>query len=346
VHLEPEICYRALRTRDPRFDGRFFTAVRTTRVYCRPICPARTPRRENCWFVPCAAAAEEAGYRPCRRCRPESAPGTPAWLGTSATVSRGLRLIADGALDAYGVGVLAARLGLGERQLRRLFTRHLGAAPLAIARTRRVHFAAELLAQTDWPCRASRSLPASRACAGSTRRSAPRSTARRASCARARPGPSRATPRRSACPIAHRSTRRAASPISPRARCPAWSRSATDRVRARAARRGRPLVVEVSAPATSARSRCARRRRGRALARARRARARGVRPARRSRRDRRQLGADPLLRARLRADPACAFPARGIPFEIAVRIVLGQQVTGRGRDRGSRDGSRRASASA
>src|SRR5262245_14551469 len=108
VHLDPEVCYRALRTRDPRFDGRFFTAVRTTRVYCRPVCPARTPHRENCWFVPCAAAAEDAGYRPCRRCRPESAPGTPAWLGTSATVSRALRLIGEGALDAGRVGDLAA----------------------------------------------------------------------------------------------------------------------------------------------------------------------------------------------------------------------------------------------
>src|SRR5262249_14178539 len=151
VHLDPEICYRALCTRDARFDGRFFTAVRTTGIYCRPICPARTPRRENCLFVPCAAAAEAAGFRPCRRCRPECAPGTPAWLGTSATVSRGLRLIANGALDAGGVGDLAARLGLGDRQLRRLFAHHLGAGPLASARTRRAHFAAELLAQTDWP---------------------------------------------------------------------------------------------------------------------------------------------------------------------------------------------------
>src|SRR5688572_7178837 len=151
MHLAPETCYRALRTRDARFDGRFFVAVRTTGIYCRPICPARTPRRENCQFVACAAAAEAAGFRPCRRCRPEAAPGTPAWLGTSTTVSRGLRLIAEGALDAGGVPALAARLGIGERQLRRLFVEHLGAAPLAIARTRRAHFAARLLAETDWP---------------------------------------------------------------------------------------------------------------------------------------------------------------------------------------------------
>ncbi len=150
--LDPGICYRALRTRDARFDGRFFVAVRSTGIYCRPVCPARTPRRENCLFLPCAAAAESAGFRPCRRCRPESAPGTPAWAGTSATVSRGLRLIAEGALDGPGgVPELAGRLGIGERHLRRLFVEHLGAAPLAIAQTRRAHFAAQLLRETDWP---------------------------------------------------------------------------------------------------------------------------------------------------------------------------------------------------
>jgi AraC family transcriptional regulator of adaptative response / DNA-3-methyladenine glycosylase II len=149
--LDPEACYRALRTRDARFDGRFFVAVRTTGIYCRPVCPARTPRRENCLFLPCAAAAEAEGFRACRRCRPESAPGTAAWLGTSATVSRGLRLIDAGALDRDGVGELAARLGVGERHLRRLFVQHVGAAPLAIAQTRRAHFAAQLLSETDWP---------------------------------------------------------------------------------------------------------------------------------------------------------------------------------------------------
>jgi AraC family transcriptional regulator of adaptative response / DNA-3-methyladenine glycosylase II len=149
--LEPDACYRALRTRDPRFDGRFFTAVRSTGVYCRPICPARTPRIENCWFVPCAAAAQEAGFRPCLRCRPEASPGTPAWLGTSATVSRALRLIAQGALDQGAVDDLAQRLGIGERHLRRLFATHLGASPVAVAQTRRVLFAKQLLDQTTLP---------------------------------------------------------------------------------------------------------------------------------------------------------------------------------------------------
>jgi AraC family transcriptional regulator of adaptative response / DNA-3-methyladenine glycosylase II len=151
VELDPKTCYRALRARDARFDGRFFTAVRTTGVYCRPICPARTPKRENCMFLRCAAAAQEAGYRPCLRCRPESSPGTPAWLGTSATVSRALRLIADGALDNGSVDDLAGRLGVGERHLRRLFCEHLGASPLAVAKTQRLLFAKQLIDETRLP---------------------------------------------------------------------------------------------------------------------------------------------------------------------------------------------------
>ena len=112
--LNAQQCYRALKSRDHRFDGRFFTAVLTTGIYCRPICPATTPKFENIRFYSCAAAAEEAGFRPCLRCRPETSPGTPAWLGTSATVSRALRLISDGVLDEGGVDdlVLATRGGL------------------------------------------------------------------------------------------------------------------------------------------------------------------------------------------------------------------------------------------
>ena len=151
MQLAPDICYRALRTRDARFDGRFFVAVRSTGVYCRPICPASTPKRENCLFLPCAAAAQEAGFRPCLRCRPEASPGTPAWLGTSATVSRALRLIGEGLLDCGSVADLAERLGVGERHLRRLFLRHLGAAPLAVAQNRRLLFAKKLLDETGLP---------------------------------------------------------------------------------------------------------------------------------------------------------------------------------------------------
>jgi AraC family transcriptional regulator of adaptative response / DNA-3-methyladenine glycosylase II len=151
MHLDADLCYRALASRDVRFDGRFFTAVRTTGVYCRPVCPARTPLRRNVAFYACAAAAEEAGFRPCRRCRPDTSPGTPEWGGTSGTVSRALRLIHDGALDREGVATLSRRLGIGERHLARLFAGHLGASPVAIAQTRRVHFARKLLEETDLP---------------------------------------------------------------------------------------------------------------------------------------------------------------------------------------------------
>jgi AraC family transcriptional regulator, regulatory protein of adaptative response / DNA-3-methyladenine glycosylase II len=149
VTLDPGRCYRALLARDRRFDGRFFIGVHTTGIYCRPICPAPPPKERNVSFYACAAAAEEAGFRPCLRCRPETAPGTPAWAGTSAVVSRGLRLIESGALDDEDTGALAARLGIGERQLRRLFVKHLGAPPIAVARARRVHFARRLLDETD-----------------------------------------------------------------------------------------------------------------------------------------------------------------------------------------------------
>jgi AraC family transcriptional regulator of adaptative response / DNA-3-methyladenine glycosylase II len=148
VDLDRDACYRAIRTRDARFDGRFFTAVRTTGIYCRPICPARCPKLENVVFYASAAAAQEAGYRPCLRCRPESSPDLAAWRGTSNTVARALALIADGALDREDVAALALRLGIGERQLRRLFEQHLGASPIAVAQTRRVLFAKQLLHET------------------------------------------------------------------------------------------------------------------------------------------------------------------------------------------------------
>ncbi|HVS14915.1 MAG TPA: Ada metal-binding domain-containing protein [Thermoanaerobaculia bacterium] len=130
---------QARRSRDPRFDGRFFVGVTSTGIYCRPICPAPLAKEENVRYFPSAAGAAAAGLRPCRRCRPESAPGTPAWAGTSATVSRALRLIDRGALDDEGsIPALASRLGVGERQLRRLFERHLGATPVAVAQWRRL----------------------------------------------------------------------------------------------------------------------------------------------------------------------------------------------------------------
>ncbi len=149
MQIDGDICYRALASRDARFDGRFFTGVLTTGVYCRPVCPARTPRRHNCRFFGSAAAAADAGFRPCLRCRPESSPGTPAWAGTSATVTRALRMIAEGALADGDAEALAERLGMGGRQLRRLFVEHLGAPPAAVEQTRRIHFAKKLLDETD-----------------------------------------------------------------------------------------------------------------------------------------------------------------------------------------------------
>src|SRR5882724_9699596 len=151
MDLEHDACYRAITQRDARFDGRFFTAVKTTGIYCRPVCPARTPHSHNVVFYPTAAAAQEAGLRPCLRCRPETAPDLGAWRGTSNTVSRGLALIELGVLDEASVDTLATRLGVGERQLRRLFRQHLGAAPLAVAQTRRVLLAKQLIHETRLP---------------------------------------------------------------------------------------------------------------------------------------------------------------------------------------------------
>ena len=151
IDLDHEACYRAVCQRDARFDGRIFTGVKTTGIYCRPICPARTPLSKNVIFFPTAAAAQEAGFRPCLRCRPETAPDLGAWRGTSNTVSRALSLIEHGALDDADVNALAGRLGVGERQLRRLFHQHLGASPVAVAQTRRVLLAKQLIHETHLP---------------------------------------------------------------------------------------------------------------------------------------------------------------------------------------------------
>ncbi len=142
---------RARLSRDARFDGKFFIGVLTSRVYCRSICPAPTAKEKNVRYYPSAAAAAEAGFRPCLRCRPECSPGTPAWLGTPSTVSRALRLIAETGLAEGGVEVLAERLGVGSRHLRRLFLQHLGATPSAVAQIRRMGFAKKLIDETSLP---------------------------------------------------------------------------------------------------------------------------------------------------------------------------------------------------
>jgi len=151
MHINASICSQARRTRDARFDGRFFIGVRSTRIYCRSICPVRTAKEENVRYFLTAAGAAEAGYRPCLRCRPESSPGTPAWFGTSTTVARALRLISEGTLEIESVETLSARLGIGSRQLRRLFIHHLGTSPVAVMKTRRLHFAKKLIDETNLP---------------------------------------------------------------------------------------------------------------------------------------------------------------------------------------------------
>ena len=154
VELNRVICRTARLSRDPRFDGKFFIAVRTTRIFCRPVCPARSPKEENIDYYPSAAAALQAGFRPCLRCRPESW-GTAVWDGTSTTVARALRLIHEGALDGDGedanVDALAERLGIGSRHLRRLFFQHLGATPIAVAQAQRLLSAKKLIDETTLP---------------------------------------------------------------------------------------------------------------------------------------------------------------------------------------------------
>jgi len=151
MDLDWRVCSRARLSRDARFDGKFFIGVITSHVYCRSICPAPTAKEENVRYYPSAAAAAEAGFRPCLRCRPECSPGTRAWIGTPNTVSRALRLISECGLEAGGVEALAERLGVGSRRLRRLFLRHLGATPSAVAQTRRLHFAKKLIDETTLP---------------------------------------------------------------------------------------------------------------------------------------------------------------------------------------------------
>ena len=147
--LDHETCYRAVSGRDARFDGWFVTAVTTTGIYCRPSCPATTPRRRNVTFHPTAAAAQLAGFRACRRCRPDASPGSPEWNVRSDTVARAMRLIGDGAVDREGVAGLASRLGYSERQLHRVLVAEVGAGAQALARAQRAHTARVLVETTD-----------------------------------------------------------------------------------------------------------------------------------------------------------------------------------------------------
>jgi AraC family transcriptional regulator of adaptative response / DNA-3-methyladenine glycosylase II len=148
VLLDQERCYRAVASRDARFDGHFITAVRTTGIYCRPSCPATTPKRANVEFLPTAGAAQQRGYRACRRCLPDAVPGSPDWNVRADLAARAMRLISDGVVEREGVPGLAARLGYSERHLNRVLTAELGAGPLALARAHRAHTARLLIETT------------------------------------------------------------------------------------------------------------------------------------------------------------------------------------------------------
>ncbi len=149
MELDFERCYRAVDSRDQRFDGWFYTAVKTTGIYCRPSCPATTPKPQNVTFYPSAAAAQRGGFRACRRCRPDAAPGSPEWDVRADVVGRAMRLIGDGVVDREGVPGLATRLGYTERHLHRMLTAELGAGPLALARAQRAQTARILIETTD-----------------------------------------------------------------------------------------------------------------------------------------------------------------------------------------------------
>ena len=146
---DPETCYAAMQRRDRAFDGVFFTGVKTTGIYCRPVCPARPPLFKNCTWHATAEAARVAGFRACKRCRPDAAPGSPAWNGSAASVRRALTLIDDGTLDEAAAETLSDKLGVGERQVRRLFAKHLGAPPIAVAQAKRLAAAVMLIDDSE-----------------------------------------------------------------------------------------------------------------------------------------------------------------------------------------------------
>src|SRR5207302_3064616 len=148
---DDDTCYRAVQGRDARFDGWFFTAVRTTGIYCRPSCPAITPKRGNVTFFASAAAAQRSGFRACKRCRPDASPGSPEWDARGDLAGRALRLIADGVVDRDGVPGLARRLGYSERQVNRTLVAEVGAGPIALARAQRAQTARVLLERSDMP---------------------------------------------------------------------------------------------------------------------------------------------------------------------------------------------------
>lgn len=238
MHDDFERCYRAVQSKDARFDGWFVVAVLTTGVYCRPSCPVRPPFARNVRFLPTAAAAQGEGFRACKRCRPDASPGSPEWNVRSDVVARAMRLIADGTVDRDGVSGLAAQLGYTIRQLERLLQAVVGAGPLALARAQRMQTARVLIETTNLPfgdVAFAAGFPAS---VSSTTPFAWRATAHRRHCVRARPPDSSLPPhQRARCrcgyPSVHHSPSRVFSAIWPPPRCRVAKRSAMVRTDAR-----------------------------------------------------------------------------------------------------------------
>ena len=325
--LDFDACYRALASRDPRFDGRFVTGVLTTGIYCRPVCPARLPKREHVRFLPSAAAAERAGLRACRRCRPETAPPPSAAAEHPAVTRRALRLIEAGYLDRNPVAGLAAELHVSERQLRRILADHLGAGPAELARTRRAGLARMLIDQTD--------LPMARVAAEAGYRSIRRFNDE----IRAGFGvtPTQLRPRRTAPADAALVLRLAYRPPLDWAHLLAFLaaraipgvETVTGGAYARTARLGgRPAIIELRPDPDHPRALLTIRGAGvgtvaEAAARARRLADLDADPMAVEA----VLAADPAVAASVSAHPGLRVPGAWDPFELAVRAVLGQQVS-------------------
>ncbi|RZU34713.1 methylphosphotriester-DNA--protein-cysteine methyltransferase [Streptomyces sp. BK022] len=206
-HPDREHWVHAVQSKDARFDGWFFTAVLTTRIYCRPSCPVVPPKAENMTFYPSAAACQRAGFRACKRCRPDATPGSPEWNHRADLVARAMRLIADGVVDREGVPGLAARLGYSARQIERQLLAELGAGPLSLARAQRAQTARLLIETTVLPMAEVAFAAGFPPSAPSTTPSARSSPSPRPTCAPAHPGPERPAPRarsRSGCRSAPR----------------------------------------------------------------------------------------------------------------------------------------------
>jgi len=331
VTPDADALYRAVRSRDRRFEGRFVLAVTSTGIYCRPGCPARIPARRNVRFLPSPAAAERAGFRPCRRCRPDASPDSAAWSGTAATITRALRLIDEGALDRSGVDALAERLGMTARHLRRLFMERLGAPPKAVALTRRAHFARRLLDETDLPMTA----VATAAGFGSVRRfngairrafrCAPREFRRAPDCFPVTGGLALRLPYRPPLDwesvlefLAARAIPGVETVYGNHYRRTIRTAAGPGLLEVAPAPKGPALVLRVDAPPEPGLARI--------VHRVRRLFDLDADPIRIGR----DLSSDPLLAPLLRAHPGLRVPGAWDGFETAVRAVLGQQVSVRG----------------